>query len=370
MRRLFLNDHKLTVARLLWLPCLRCVCCAFCLLPGISWLAGSATAAERSPGDWVNDLRVGVLVGFNIDANFTVSGRSAVSGSRPGLPGVSGEEHFYDDGYVRVDQTGNALGYTSFWGYNDAGQYDSGAQTLTMHSASTATAFGEANEDDAPYVGFDMAYGRSFMTFGEDEELELGWEFGFDLLPIEISDNTPLSTAVTRTVHTFDTGGILLPTAPYNGGPDGLGPTILDVATAQPGDIIGGSVTGSRTIDVTFYALKLGPTLSWRPHERVGLALSAGPALGIVDGDLEVDETIRLSDGSTSRNRESTSTTDVLFGGYVSGLITFRAVEDGDFYLGVQFMPMGTTEVSGSGRKAELDLGGSVMVSGGVNWPF
>ena len=88
---------------------------------------------------WTRHFRLGALVGVNIDAEFKMSGQFSVSGSQPGTPGQPGVDHIYDDGYVRVDETGNAQGLTSYWGYNNASQYDPVAQTLTFHSASSFT---------------------------------------------------------------------------------------------------------------------------------------------------------------------------------------------------------------------------------------
>ena len=78
--------------------------------------------------DWTRHFRVGTLLGLNISADFKTRGAFNISGNQT----ASG---IYDDGYVRVDNTGNAGGYTSFWGYNNASQYNAAAQTLTMHGA-------------------------------------------------------------------------------------------------------------------------------------------------------------------------------------------------------------------------------------------
>src|SRR6478736_9428060 len=58
---------------------------------------------------WPKHFRVGAMAGFNIKADFKMSGTFAVSGYNPG--GVfPGTDHVYDDGYVRVDELGNAQG--------------------------------------------------------------------------------------------------------------------------------------------------------------------------------------------------------------------------------------------------------------------
>src|SRR5688572_27916563 len=87
-----------------------------------SWLETSA--GEES---WPRHCRLGVMAGLNLKADFNMNGTSfVVSGSQPGAA-ISGVDHFYDDSYVRVDQTGNAENVTSFWGYNNASQVSGGA---------------------------------------------------------------------------------------------------------------------------------------------------------------------------------------------------------------------------------------------------
>ena len=305
---------------------------------------------------------------MNIKAEFKMSGQFNVSGSAPGAPGVSGVDHVYDDGYVKVDETGNAQGLTSNWGYQSGSQYDPVAQTLTFHSAQTFEASGGAESDDSPYLGVDIVYGAKFWRWGRTQ---IGLEFGFGYLPIKIEDNEAMDADINRTVHSFGTGGILLPTAPYNGGSSGIGPTIPDLATELPGgDESSGSITGSRTLEMSLFAFRLGPLFHWELHPRWALSLSGGAALGYLDGDLSYDEVIVSQDGGSASNRGSTDGSEFVAGGYVGATLMFHAEEHGDFYIGVQYMPLGSATVSGGGREAKLDLSGGVYFTAGVNWPF
>ena len=318
--------------------------------------------------DWSRHFRVGALLGINIKAEFKMSGQFNVSGSQPGAPGQPGVDHIYDDGYVRVDETGNAQGLTSYWGYQSASQYDPVAQTLTFHSANSFEASGSAKSDDSPYLGLDLAYGGKIWRWGRTH---IGWEFGFGYLPIKIEDNEPLAADINRTVHSFSTGGILLPTAPYNGGSSGIGPTIPDLATEQlGGDATPGTITGSRTLEMSLFAFRLGPMLHWELHPRWAVSLSAGPAFGYLDGDLSYDEFIVSADGGSASNRGRTDGSEFVMGGYVSAVVMFHAEEHGDFYMGIQYMPLGSATVSGGGREARLDMSGALYFTAGINWPF
>jgi hypothetical protein len=334
---------------------------ALWLVPGLGGWAQQGRA-----DDWWRHFRVGMQLGLNISAEFTQSGQSGVSGNNPGPAGVSGANHFYDDGYVRVDDTGNAAGFTSFWGYESAGQHNAGAQTLTFHSARSFAQSGKSTVDEA-FVGFDLAYG---WNLGPMLGGQFGWDLGFGLLPINAEDDRALATTARRTVHQFNTGGILLPDPPYNGGSSGVGPTIRDVATALPDDVVAGTITGTRELDVNLYSLRLGPTLQWQLAGRLAFQLSAGGAVGLVDGAYRFNETLRLTDGSTAVNRGSKDTTEVVYGGYASALLLWRAVTGADIYVGAQFMTLGNTKVSTGGREAELRLSSGIYVLAGINWPF
>ena len=62
---------------------------------------------------------------FNVKARFNVNGQFNLN-SQAGPTGVSGANHIFNDGYVKVDATGDAGGQTGYWGYQSASQIQSG----------------------------------------------------------------------------------------------------------------------------------------------------------------------------------------------------------------------------------------------------
>jgi len=327
-----------------------------------SWLESSAD--EES---WPRHFRLGVLAGLNLKADFRMSGTFAISGSQPGQP-VAGIDHFYDDGYVRVDQNGNAGNYTSFWGYIDATPSQVSGGSLLFHSATSFTANGAASENGDIQPGLDLAYGGHLYRFGN---MWVGWEMGFGWLAIDIEDRNPLAVRANRTVHSFATGGIVLPGAPYNGGSSGVGPVISDRPTELVGgDTINGTLGGSRGLDVSLYSLRFGPTLHWELPWQFALQVSGGGAVGFISGELNFNETLQFTDGSSTGNRGSFSDDKFVYGGYVGATLMYHAVKNGDFYVGVQYMPLGSATFSGGGREAQLNMSGGVYLSAGINWPF
>jgi len=65
--------------------------------------------------DWTRHFQMGAIAALNISAKFHESGDFKISGNDP-------QHGIYDDGYVRTDDTGNAGGYTGYWGYQKASQ--------------------------------------------------------------------------------------------------------------------------------------------------------------------------------------------------------------------------------------------------------
>jgi len=298
------------------------------------------------------------MVGMNISASFNEKGAFNISGN-------NAANGIYDDGYVREDQTGNAGGYTSYWGYNNASQYSTANQTLQMHNTTSYSTSGNSKDNGGAFPGFDMAYGDNLWYW---KHARVGWELGFGLLPISITDSHQMSATANQSTYTFNTGGIIIPDAPYRGGPSGQGPIISTAYTSSTTNL-NGTVTGSRSLDVMFYTLRLGPSFYWDVGDHVGISLGAGPAVGLVSGDYKFDENITAG-GVSARNRGSFGATDITYGGYVNGTLMVHVVDNGDIYVGAQYMPMGDATFSNGGREGRLNLGGQLYFSIGINWPF
>lgn len=310
-------------------------------------------------GDWTRHFRIGAMVGLNISAKFNEQGTFGVSGNNP-AGGI------YDDGYVLPDQSGDTK-YTGYWGYNNASQYNSASQILTMHATSSYSTSADSTDNGGPFPGFEMAYGDNLWYW---KHARVGWELGFGLLPITIKDDSTLPATVNQTAYGFSTTGIyLFPDAPYQAGPSGNSVLIPLSPTTTPQPPAAGTVAGTRQLDEMLYTLRLGPSFYWDLTEDFGMSLGAGGAMGIVTGNYKYNETI-TSGGVSAQNFGSFGTTDLIYGGYASGTLMYHILDNADFYLGAQYMPLGNASFNNGGRQAELKLGGQVYVSLGINWPF
>lgn len=308
--------------------------------------------------DWTRHFRLGALVGMNISANFNENGLFNVSGNNVA-------NGIYDNGYVRPDQTGDP-NYTSFWGYNNASQYNAANHTLTMAATTGFSTTGGGEAKGGLFPGIDVAYGDNLWYW---KHARVGWEFGFGWLPVNISQNSSSSATVTHTAFNFDTTGLVVPTAPYQGGPNGQGPLLPLSPFSSSSTNSVGTVSGSHSLDVTLLTMRLGPSFYWDLTEKVGMSLGAGPAVGLVTGDYKYDEIITAG-GLNSHNAGQIGGTDLVYGGYVNATVMYHVQNDADIYAGVQYMPMSDATISGGGREGRLKLGGQLYFSVGINWPF
>lgn len=342
------------------------------------WVASSIVAVLFSTGpifaqsfwvqdDWTRNFRLGFQVTLNVQAQLSIDGVVPRRTADPGPVGVAGQNHQYDDGYVRVDATGNAGGVTSFWGYQDASQYDPATGQLVYRSTRGFSARDQVTIDSGPMPGVEIAYGGRIHDW---RRVRLGWEFGYAWVPMELRDSSTLPAQFLREVQVFDVGGISLPTAPYQGGNSGIGPVLPDIAKAQPDEVLSGFLSGSRGLDVDLHSFRLGPNLFWRFGKQWALSGSIGPALGLLSGGYSYNETFRFSDGTTVINNGGQEKLVCVFGGYVSATVLYRVVFDADLYVSSQCMSLGGAQYGGGGRRATLDLGQTVMTSIGISWPF
>ena len=107
-------------------------------------------------GEGAFNQRVGVSyrMSYNISARFRNLGGFA-SASRPGPATGSNVDRTYDNGFNKVDVSGNAGGQTWFWGYNDASQIV-GDTVVMSSSSSSGNVSSEASDD--PHHGMEVTY--------------------------------------------------------------------------------------------------------------------------------------------------------------------------------------------------------------------
>lgn len=326
-------------------------------------LTGVATwdCQAQVTDDWGKYLRLGAVAGMNLRAEFSMSGvitpTSGATGTR------------YDDGFVATDDTGNAGGYTSYWGYDNANQVQGGnifyhrAESITSPSGSFASGR-EANGLD---VGLDAAYGSVLTLWGRTL---IGWELGLTYLPLSFKDDRSFAARITRSTFSH-AAPPFVPGAPYVGGKGGVGPllsaTQVPVSQGQP---VGGVLSGRRELDATLYNFKLGPTFYWDLSRRFALQASVGGSVGLVNGEYSFQEVAEATDGSRTSLSGGFSSRRLAYGGYAGINVLWHTSEKADVFVGAQYLRLGSATYSGSGRQAKVDLNNGIYFTAGLNWPF
>lgn len=322
-----------------------------------------ALAQAESDSEW-NHVGLNFRVGLNIKARFNNIGAS-ISAAQPGPATGGGIDRTYDDGYVRVDASGNQGGLTWNWSYQNASQVP-GNNTLLMHAASTASTTSE-QDGDSPQWGFELNYQRDL---GHAEWGRWGFQVAFGYTDIDIRDSRLLATSSSLLTDAYSLGGITPPLAPYAGSFNGPGPVIGDTPTrsvsAGPGATV---VTGSRKLEATLYDLRLGPFLEFPVVDRLRLNFGGGLALGYADSTFSFAEATATAAGTVTRSG-SNSHSEALVGAYAQAGLAYRFSCPLSAFAGAQFQYLGDFSQSAAGHTAQLDLRRSVFFLAGLVWHF
>ena len=157
------------------------------MLLAVSELLGAAALAQISetPPASANRFSLNSRIGYNISATFSTT-VSIPSVSNPGPPVGSGIDRTYDDGYVRLDASGNRDGLTWNWGYVGSSQTPGNDTLLMSGYASQGSAF-TSHADGDPQLGLDLSYAR---VLGNHSGVQWGLEAALGWTDLTIDDNS------------------------------------------------------------------------------------------------------------------------------------------------------------------------------------
>ena len=301
-----------------------------------------------------NRFGISYRMGFNVEAQFKNVGNvrtPGAAGRGPG-PATGGDvDRFYDDGYNRVDVSGNTDNLTWFWGYKNASQIQ--GDTLVMHS-STAKGINSDSTTDDPQHGFELTYNREIGQIGKSKST-WGFEGGFGWMNLDIKDDRRLAGGIRTTADAFELGGVNPNVPPMTSEYPGHAGTFEGPVPGAPGEFPligsvpnrtitvnanGATVTGERTFDGNFFSFRVGPYVEIPLNDKWTISLSAGFVAAVVEGEFEFDHQVAVSGAPSTRQTGDGSNTDVLFGGYAGATIHY-AINDrwgvfaGGPYLGL-----------------------------------
>ncbi len=309
-------------------------------------------------------------MGFNIKADF----RTGFGPSSPiAAPGIHQVDRTYDDGFNKVDVTHNAGGYTAYWSYQAASQYDPNANTITMHSASGTVA--ESRYED-PHLGLEATYNREL---GRRPNLRWGFEAAFNYLLVGIHEPGVRPATGTITSDTYAVPqGYPVPPPGYPGDyfASAGDPLLFDTPAGRGLSALTATSTGERNFKADVFGWRLGPYLDLPLADTISLHFSGGLAVALVTSDFEFNEAVTyLEPGSAADYRTvlahgSSTHDDFLAGGYVSGLASLSLSKNWDVFGGVQFQSLGHYTHQDGNSQARLDLSESMFVVIGATYTF
>jgi hypothetical protein len=294
-----------------------------------------------------NRFSLGARFGMNFKAAFRNPGAA-----NPG-PAIGGVDHNYNDGYNRVDSSGNAGGVTWNWGYQNAAQVV--GDTIQFHANQSAN----NKVTDDPQFGAELTYQRvigPFLSSGRwGLEAALGWT------DLDLRDNRN-GTGVT---DTYQLNGVLPPLPGYAG------------TFAGPGVVIGDTPTRTLTalnnrqkLSGQLYSLRFGPFAEWYVLPQLSFSGSLGMSLVPASVDYDFSETIQVAGGGTVVASGRSSKSQLLYGPYASALIRYEFNECWSIYAGAQFQRLNNLDQSVGSRTARLDQSATLYGVVGLSWRF
>jgi hypothetical protein len=336
---------------------------------------GPMLTLQAPAGETLNKIGINYRMGLNVTIHFNRLGGLALSDPGPLLGNHVNRN--YDDGYNRVDVTGNNHGGfigTWYWSYSSPNSFQ--GDHLVLQSYSTPANLSTTVRPDDPNNGVELTYSRQFLR---GKAWRAGLEGGLGYMRISASDNRLLRNTAYRTDDTYYGPGVeVWPLPPGPATFQGPGATINSAPTSRTVTALPNAalITGDRHLDADLYTLRLGPYFEVPLSERFALTFSGGLALALADSQFSFQENVTITDPQyvsvtlPHPRSGSGSQMDVLVGGYVGASLSYAVTERLNLVAGAQFQADGQAVSNRGGKQAVLDLSRSIIVSLGATFSF
>lgn len=331
------------------------------------------TLQAQKPEQRLNRFGLNYRMGLNISVDFKHLGGRAFTDVGPATGTTVNRT--YDNGYNRVDSTGNNHGGyqgTWDWSYSNPNSFQ-GDHILVQSYSAPANASSNDNGDD-PYHGLELTYNRQFF---EGKHWRGGLETGLGYNHISIDDSRGLTTGATRLSDAYYGPGVEAWPAPPGPATYGGPGAVIDAApTSRTTDALAraAAISGGRKLETELFTWRVGPYVEFPLTERLSAGLSGGLVLALAQSDFSYNEDVVITDsvygGASASSHGSASQTDVLVGGYVGGSLSYALTSDFSLVAGAQFQALGDTTITAGNKQAVLNLGQSIFVSLGVAYSF
>jgi hypothetical protein len=324
-----------------------------------------------------NRLTLSLRFGLNISSSFKGVGFGIPGGAASGNGQVTpdGSPYNYSDGYVLTDSTGNFLGFSSYWGYDNASQYNPAANTFTFHnSTSSGILGGQSGGSDQSLPGVELTYDRELGTKENWHDMHYGIEGAVNYLKTSFNNNGISGAAASTTTDVYQFGGIAgnQPAPGFQGRFSGNpgDPVIVVPAISSTTASSSETFLSQDQFDGNLWGFRLGPYVEFPMSEKWSLHFSGGLALGLLDGSETWQQTLNIPATGTFAASGGGSDLKLLWGFYAGLDAAYQFNQRWGVEGGVQFQDIGDYSHSFSGRTVELDLRNSLFVQVGVTYSF
>jgi hypothetical protein len=318
-----------------------------------SLLVGDSAHLRAEDTSWSDTDRfdLSYRMGFNISTKFRNIGTPALA-NNPSVTGLS-----YQNGFVSADNTGNAGGLTTFWGYQNANQVVDNNSSLVMRSSNSGDL---GSSVDNPQNGLELTYAHEI---GHSEKVRWGIEAAFNWTDFS-ANQSGVPPAGAMAVDAFPLG-YSPPQAPYTGTPNAgpFTPLLGTTPTRLP-------VTVSSSLEAEFYGLRLGPYLDLPLSKRLLVTFSAGVALSYVDGDYKFTETYTTPAGASVSTSGHASSFSPVWGGFVGAQVSLKLSDHLSVFTGLMYQGAESYVLQAVDKEAEIDLSGALYWSTGFSYSF
>jgi len=351
---------------------------------GAAW-AGSGdflTSAAGPGGDSRWSYQFGLSTRLGLTADFRNIGQWDSPNAVSGFGSVTNRT--YDDGFNRVDFTGNIGGLTSHWGIRDLDQVGQVApNTISMNLNNSLSNGSLTGVDDdspgSPGIEYTLQYqmGRLGTLVGLDRS-PVTWGFGLNFFyqNVGIGGGGQTLSDVERVTDSFASGSVAIGVAPYSGPstPAFGAPLISDNLTManRATSIIpnGAMVQGSYDLSTNLFGVNVGPWVQVPITNKLAFNAEAGLSLALAFSDFKGSSTTTIAGSGSQTHKLSDDSTELLIGAYLGAGLRYEISESMHSYLSLRWNTMQDHSVDAGRSKAELDFSSNVSISAGVGFKF
>jgi hypothetical protein len=327
-------------------------------------LVNSAQGGMEIWGEQKNRIGFNGRAAFNLEASFKNLGEAPAATDIG--PAIDGVDHFYDDGYNRVDSSGNSDGTTWFWGYDRSSQVQEGE--LSLSSSYSEGSGAVEGTGDEPHWGAESTYAR-----------ELGWNnsywwgvvAGFGWHDIRFTERHTFTSDAVRVTDTYVIpNGV--PGAPYRGQFDDVGgPVVGATPTRQVTSIPGGAMTSGRyEFDAEAYTLRLGLLFETPFTDWFDLQFGGGALGTMVHGTFSFREETSVTDLPAIETAGEDTETGFAGGGYAELNLSLRISKGVYAQAGVEYLILTDYTQDMGGREVELNFRNGILATLGMTFAF